>query len=1046
MYRSELHRLTVSVFMAAVLAAIAPSFAKAQTAGDVASLTKQAERLSDQGRYKDAASIAEKALILSERLFGREHSRTLGCLHNLAIIYSREGRYEESEPLFRRVLEARERTLGRDHLDTLGSLNNLAMTLENRGHMTEAEHLFRRALEGQERTLGKDHPDTLRYLNNLAGLYYMKARLAEAEPLFQRVLAARERTLGKDHSDTLASIHNLAGLYYAQGRFAEAELLLSRTIEARERVLRKDDPTTLASVHDLGLVYRAEGRDADAEPLFRRALEVRERTLGREHPNTLESVSSLASLYYAEGRYGEAEPLLRRAIESEERVLGVEHRQTLQSVHDLGLLYLSNGRYAEAESPLRRALEARERTLGKDHLDTLLSLESLALLHYSKGQYAEAEPLYRRVIAGQERALVKDHPSTLLSFHNLALLHYGQGRYAEAESLNLRVNAAQERMLGKNHPGTLATLHNLAQLYFEQGDWLRAAESWRRSTAGIARRAQQGILADQAPAGKQKKEAERQDYQFKGLVKAVFRLKPDSGAPDAKASRETFETAQWALSSEAAASLLQMAARGAAGDPQLAALIRERQDELAEWQKRDAQRIVALGQESGRRNERAEAENMARLAALEARLSDIDKELKARFPNYSTLASPAPLSAEEVQELLGEREALVLFLDTPQEKPTPEETFIWVVTKRDVRWVRSKLDAGVLKHEVGALRCGLDLAAWEGPRCAELTGQTYSDADRNSGKPLPFDYARAYKLYQALFGQVEQLIKDKQLLLVPSGPLTQLPLQVLVTAPPAGNNAAAAWLIRSHALSVLPAVSSLKALRRVARASAATKPFIGFGNPLLNGPTPAYAEVARLARDAKACAKVQAAAAASAPRGVPPVQTRGRFADVSFLRRQAPLPETADEICAVARDLHADSRDVNLGQRATEHAVKGLSQSGELARYHIVHFATHGAIAGQVIGESEPGLLLTPPGAPSEDDDGYLTASEIAALKLDADWVILSACNTAAGGADGAEALSAPCPRLHPCASARAPCVALGSELRRNREADHRRHGAPCGQ
>ena len=61
---------------------------------------------------------------------------------------------------------------------------------------------------------------------------------------------------------------------------------------------------------------------------------------------------------------------------------------------------------------------------------------------------------------------------------------------------------------------------------------------------------------------------------------------------------------------------------------------------------------------------------------------------------------------------------------------------------------------------------------------------------------------------------------------------------------------------------------------------------------------------------------------------------------------------------------------------------------------------------GRSQGNSEAGLLLTPPAEPSEEDDGYLTASEIAGLKLDADWVILSACNTAAGGAQGAEALS----------------------------------------
>ena len=95
-----------------------------------------------------------------------------------------------------------------------------------------------------------------------------------------------------------------------------------------------------------------------------------------------------------------------------------------------------------------------------------------------------------------------------------------------------------------------------------------------------------------------------------------------------------------------------------------------------------------------------------------------------------------------------------------------------------------------------------------------------------------------------------------------------------------------------------------------------------------------------------------------------------------------------------------------IAARASEGEVKRLSASGQLAQYRIVHFATHGALAGELEDTSEPGLILTPPATASKDDDGYLSASEIAALKLNADWVILSACNTAAGGATGAQALS----------------------------------------
>jgi CHAT domain-containing protein len=77
-----------------------------------------------------------------------------------------------------------------------------------------------------------------------------------------------------------------------------------------------------------------------------------------------------------------------------------------------------------------------------------------------------------------------------------------------------------------------------------------------------------------------------------------------------------------------------------------------------------------------------------------------------------------------------------------------------------------------------------------------------------------------------------------------------------------------------------------------------------------------------------------------------------------------------------------------------------------LADYRVVYFATHGLLAGDVKGLGEPALALTIPNETSEIDDGLLTASEVAQLKLNADWVVLSACNTAAGDKPGAEALS----------------------------------------
>ena len=114
------------------------------------------------------------------------------------------------------------------------------------------------------------------------------------------------------------------------------------------------------------------------------------------------------------------------------------------------------------------------------------------------------------------------------------------------------------------------------------------------------------------------------------------------------------------------------------------------------------------------------------------------------------------------------------------------------------------------------------------------------------------------------------------------------------------------------------------------------------------------------------------------------------------------LPDTADEVAAIADKLGAPRSDLHLQKDASETAVKHAA----LADYRVVYFATHGLLAGDLKGLGEPALALTIPAVASDVDDGLLTASEVAQLRLNADWVVLSACNTAAGEKPGAEALS----------------------------------------
>ena len=335
---------------------------------------------------------------------------------------------------------------------------------------------------------------------------------------------------------------------------------------------------------------------------------------------------------------------------------------------------------------------------------------------------------------------------------------------------------------------------------------------------------------------------------------------------------------------------------------------------------------------------------------------------------------------------------------------------------------------------MSALRCGLDASSWVDPEQDPAHWPEASEADKartaaqrqrlarckalvpehdTAGVSPPFNLKIAHELYTELLDPVADLIKDKQLLIVPSGPLTSLPFSVLVTEEPKAAFPAknedykdAAWLIRDHAITVLPSVASLAALRRNAKTSQAARPYLGIGNPLLTGKDGTN----QTASEKQTCPdhpQLESTPVVGGPPWLKAVccsRGGGVGGDIEALRHLDPLPNTTDELCAIGLSLGADKSEIILGKEATKTKVKALNEDNGLARYKVIHFATHGLLPSET--GTEPALVLTPPETATQAAEALLTASDITELKLDADWVILSACNTAAGETPGAEALS----------------------------------------
>jgi CHAT domain-containing protein len=348
----------------------------------------------------------------------------------------------------------------------------------------------------------------------------------------------------------------------------------------------------------------------------------------------------------------------------------------------------------------------------------------------------------------------------------------------------------------------------------------------------------------------------------------------------------------------------------------------------------------------------AGAQNAAlddRIAAAQQRRAAAEGEVAAAAPGYRQLLL-ASVDADSVARALGRGEALLSMLLGPQ------EGFVMVV--RDGR--------------VDARRIPLGEAA-----VAELVARLRRSSEFGvSGLPR-FDTGAAHELHRLLVAPVAAALDGVETLVVaPDGPLLALPFGMLL-AQPADPDAlgGADWLVRRHAIVHVPSPQTLVTLRAAGTGSTAPNPYIGFGDFV----PPSASQFAR-AFPADRCG------------------TDARLA--TGLGR---LPGTRAEVLTSQALLGAPADRAILGAAFT---IPHLRRQ-PLNQFRVVHLATHALLPGELSCLTEPSIVASPPAGVPSADPAFLKASEVLDLKMDADLVILSACNTGGpGGEGGGEALS----------------------------------------
>jgi CHAT domain-containing protein len=746
-------------------------------------------------------------------------------------------------------------------------------------------------------------------------------------------------------------------------------------------------------------------------PLLELALELLE---GRRRADRLGTAPVSAAIRRAETMVGASGALV-----------GVQDIGAHAALFRLGELQNWSAHYPDSEATFRRVLELEERLIGRDAPQSGVTLAWIALNIGNQQRFAESDQIYARAETLTKRSFAADDQPRYLTFRALTESRRGDGeqslRYAEeavrgratrgdspgmAHSLAAMVMAqnslkrydeaeqtANRALAILEKPGGNAefrlwwwgeTYHHLGWAHVGQKRYADARKAFdsglerRRLLLGDSVRVTDSLLAlgqlgrlegnltAALSAYRQAAEIQVKDRPAReraradnivGYLDALIDAAQASPTDRDALLAEAFAAAQIPRGSDTARAVNNMAARLDASDPAIRAAAREYQEAARQRDRlRQALAVETIGPADKR--DPAREESLKRdFRAAEEKVAALEGRLQAELPRYAQLTAPRPMPVSELAQILRPGEALLAFL------PTRRATYVFLVRDGRARVQRAPIGADDLARVVSQVRASLEPA---------------------DGQLKPFDVAAAHRLYSLLLAPVADGMQGvTHLIEVPAGPMLSLPLGLLVTrSTTAGaDDAQTPWLARVVAISVLPATASLKELRQVAGRSTAPQPFIGFGDPSFAGAagdTRSFTAIAKLCR-------------------------QGDPVDANLVRGLPRLRETARELTLIARSLGADPGSVVLGADANEAKVRGT----DLSQYRVITFATHGLLPGELKCKSEPALALTPPATSSAADDGLLDASEVAQLKLDADWVVLSACNTAGpDGKLGGESLS----------------------------------------
>ncbi len=538
-------------------------------------------------------------------------------------------------------------------------------------------------------------------------------------------------------------------------------------------------------------------------------------------------------------------------------------------------------------------------------------------------------------------------------------------RAPEAVKLLLPELERQTTTFGESHFYTALTRGLLARAWMQSGKKVEAREAFEQSIRHLT--APESLAGDFGETAMQRKTK-------RFILQGYMQLLADSASASSNDAHTLFSVADQISTSTVQQALTEAAVRAGVNVPGLSDIIRKEQDARNEIASISTYMANQNSEVAEKRTPQVVAQMRERKQELETQRKAYKAQIQKQYPEYFQLIQPKSPSHTDIARQLKTDELFISVL------PMDDKTYVWAIDDQArMHFHLAPLTEKDVHQLVTRIRKTLDVA--------EL------------GTRAPrFDFDDSHRLYKELLAPLESSLQGKHHLIVAtSGALAQLPMAVLTRSAQAPASAnAGAWLINDFAISHVPTANGWLSLKKLGQQPSSSQALMAWGDPLFD----------TQAQKVAAATPSSVVRSSVSLRSMDPTKRSLMETDTYVNYSKLPsLPETRDEVLELAKIMSANpAQDVLLGAQATRQSVLNSSNSGVLSHKKVVVFATHGLLAGDLPNLNQPALAMASSNNPNESP--LLTLEDVLSLKLNADWVVLSACNTAGADGKAEEALS----------------------------------------